>query len=437
MAGVKKSKKDGSIWFSDITDSAGAVRSDLMKLKSEQAVELRINGETGIWLRFKGKGVKVPPALKRGNADAKRIWDALTQGDSASLELVRFLSDDESRQYSSERAGHVNLIPIESKIEANVLCLGVDVAWWGGGGSPSDKGSRTETITYATRIEGNWSELSLKRVDLNPSYKQDPDPHKPNSDPNADLLVSSIMEVVESHEQFGNVVLALDMPILANDEGMKSPKKAYAQGEAGGAYRQCDRVWMDSKKLSPAGWRNVNIMTGAPIAPRIKALVSKLEANAFSVLGKTPDMGERVLFECFPNEILWSTGMLGLAEGLTFDTLQLYKSIGRNNLPLPQQFFHALWKLPVELALSAAGLSDETITRWHSQFLSWLVSDQTFNASTKIGRTGKKFDDAIDSVLSLSAVVGFVEGHAHIHQGLDPKDGHIVGPGLLSIGTES
>lgn len=436
MAYVKKSKKDGILWFSDIVDLEGAVISELKKLRSEQAVELRVNGKTAIWLRFKGQGVKIPPALKRGNAEAKRVWDAIAQGSSACLDFVRVLSDSESRQYSSERAGPISLIPIASKIEANVLCLGVDVAWWGGGGSPRDKGSRTETIAYATRIDARWSDLSLKRVDLNPTYKQDPDPHKPNSDPNADLLFSSIMEVVQSHGHFANVVLALDMPVLATDTGMKSPKKTYAEGEEGGAYRQCDRVWMDSRTHSPAGWRNVKIMTGAPIAPRIKALVSKLEANAFSVLGKTPNMGERVVFECFPNEILWSTGVLGLAEGLTFNSLHLYKRIGRNRIRLPEQLFHGLWKLPFELALSAAGLSNETITCWHNQFLSWLVSDQTFNASMKIGKTGKKFDDAIDSVLSLSAVVGFVEGHAHIHQGVDPKDGHIIGPGRLSMGTE-
>ena len=46
------------------------------------------------------------------------------------------------------------------------------------------------------------------------------------------------------------------------------------------------------------------------------------------------------------------------------------------------------------------------------------------------GVTGKCFDDAIDSMLSLIAAASFLDGRAHLHQGDDPQDGHIIGPGL-------
>lgn len=433
MASIKKSKKTGNLWFSDITDLEGTVIPKLSELESEQAVELRIGKDTGIWTRFKGKAGKIQPALKYGNDVANRLWNQLGEGISAPLKLERVLSIDESRRYSTRRAEGVKWNLVESKIKSNALCLGVDVAWWGGGGAPSDSMSRTETIAYAMRVDGKWSELHLKRVDLNPSYNKDADEYTPNSDPKADLLVQNIMAIVESHNQLNNVVLALDMPILANDGAMEKPKKSYAKAEKGGEYRQCDWKWMETKAQSPAGWRNVNILTGAPIAPRIKALLSQLETKGFHVFDKSSELGDRVVFECFPNEILWSSGVLGLAEGLTFKTLQLYKSIGKDKIPLPEQIFLDLWKLPVERALRIAGLPEEKITSWQNQFKEWLISDKTFNDVTKIGLTGKKFDDAIDSVLSLSAVVGFVEGHAHIHLGDDSKDGHIIGPGPLSI----
>lgn len=434
MASIKKSNKTGCLWFRDITDSEGTVLRKLLELKSEQAVELRIGKDTGIWTRFKGKAGKIQPALKYGNDVANRLWNQLGEGISAPLELKRVLSIDESRRYSTRRAEGVKWNLVKSKINSNALCLGVDVAWWGGGGAPSDSMSRTETIAYAMRVDGKWSELHLKRVDLNSSYNKDADNYTPNSDPKAELLVKEINGIVQSKNRLNDVVvLALDMPILAIDGKMGRPKKSYAKAEKGGKHRQCDQKWMETKAQSPARWRNVNILPGAPIAPRIKALISQLEKNGFCVFGKSSKLGNRIVFECFPNEILWSSGVLDLAEGLTFKTLQLYKSIGKNKVPLPEQIFHALWKLPVKRALRIAGLPEDKITCWQNQFAKWLISDQTLDAATKIGLTGKKFDDAIDSVLSLSAVVGFVEGHAHIHLGDDSKDGHIIGPGPLSI----
>jgi hypothetical protein len=441
VATVEKTKKNSHLWFSDITDPEQTVLPKLKELAAEQAVELCINGKHGIWTRFKGNTRRVPPALKRGNEDAELIWDALT--DKSSIEILRILTVDESRQFSRERADRVELVPIKSENQSNVLCLGVDVAWWGGGGRPSDHSSRTETVAYATRMGGIWSELSLKRVDLNQSYDRHADDYTPNSDPDASLLFKSIESVIDLHANVDGVMLALDMPILAQDEGMNPPKKSYKVEEEGGEYRQCDRKWMDSKSQSPAGWRSVNIMTGAPIAPRIKALIEQLESNGFVVYGKRSEPGnpsqsnQKIVFECFPNEILWSTGVLGLAEGLTFETLQLYKSIGKKKAPLPKEVFHAIWNLPVKLALEAAGLPDETITSWQSCFQNWLIEDKTFDAEKGIGTTGKQFDDAIDSVLSLAAVVGFVQGKAHIHQGDDALDGHIIGPGLQPVEVEN
>ena len=430
MAEITRSKRDDHLWFSDVSDSEDSVLSKLLSLDSEQAIELKIGTNSGIWIRFKGEPSKIPPALKRGNNDAKEIWKEVAIGSSTPLEVVRVLSIDESAGFATGRRKKVELAPVDSKIESDVLCIGVDVAWWGGGGSKSDRNSRMETIAFASRIAGEWGNLSLRRIDLNKTYNQDANEFTCNADPNADLLMEGILSVIGQNDKVDQVVIALDMPVSANDDGMKPPKKAYKEGEKGGEYRQCDIAWLRCKKSSQTGWRSVNIMTGAPIAPRIKALLSHLENANFDVFDTTSDVGNRIVFECFPNEILWSVGVLGLADGFTFKTLQLYKSIGKYKTPLPEEVFHNVWQLPITLALKLAGLPASAIDTWQEAFAEWLTRDGVFDASTKVGQTGKQFDDAIDSVLSLAAVVAFTEGRAHIHQGPDPKDGHIIGPGI-------
>jgi hypothetical protein len=65
--------------------------------------------------------------------------------------------------------------------------------------------------------------------------------------------------------------------------------------------------------------------------------------------------------------------------------------------------------------------------------LSNLRHDKVITDDPAEGRSGKSFDDCLDSFLSLTAVVAFVDGIAHVHQGNDPSDGHIVGPGLPKL----
>ena len=195
MAEITRSKRDDHLWFSDVSDSEDSVLSKLLSLDSEQAIELKIGTNSGIWIRFKGEPSKIPPALKRGNNDAKEIWKEVAIGSSTPLEVVRVLSIDESAGFATGRRKKVELAPVDSKIESDVLCIGVDVAWWGGGGSKSDRNSRMETIAFASRIAGEWGNLSLRRIDLNKTYNQDANEFTCNADPNADLLMEGILSV--------------------------------------------------------------------------------------------------------------------------------------------------------------------------------------------------------------------------------------------------
>ena len=101
----------------------------------------------------------------------------------------------------------------------------------------------------------------------------------------------------------------------------------------------------------------------------------------------------------------------------------------KDSIPLPQDIFDGSWKHTVNAAFKVAGIEHECLTRWCSNFRRWLIDDGVFDETSKTGRTGKYFDDSVDSVLSLSAAVAFALGKAHVHQGSDTDDGHIIGPG--------
>jgi hypothetical protein len=432
MATLKRGQNSG-IWFKHIDDPGDELIPHLRALTADQSVVLRLGQSTGVWVRFTtGSDGRLPEGLKCGDEKSKQIWNEIpTDGSSVEIALVQVLTQPKSPRTESTRGSptKVSLEPLSTKTEASVLCLGVDVAWWGGqkGEGSVKQSTRTETIAYLFREDGEWSHLSLKRVDLNDAYNPTADPKTPNADADASTLTAGIKEVLDAHSRIANVVLALDVPILAKDEG--TPNKTNERDGEGGLYRKCDEAWMKEREKSPKGWRTVNILPGAPIVPRVRALINNLRKLDFEVYGRPPMDQQRIVFECFPNEVAWSAGILGFAEGLTIDTLQLYKRLGKKRTPLPEDLFCGVWKHSIDTALNTGGVDEDCRSRWLEDFRRWLIEDGVFNEVTRIGQTGKQFDDAVDSVLSLSAAVAYVMGNAHIHQGIDPDDGHIIGPG--------
>jgi hypothetical protein len=65
---------------------------------------------------------------------------------------------------------------------------------------------------------------------------------------------------------------------------------------------------------------------------------------------------------------------------------------------------------------------------WFDAFWGWLREDAAFARGSEV-ITGKGFDDAIDSMLSLFAAAAFASGKAHVRQG-NPDEGHIIDPGV-------
>ncbi len=187
---------------------------------------------------------------------------------------------------------------------------------------------------------------------------------------------------------------------------------------------------MKARAKSPAGWTGVNVLPGAPTVPRCQELLKKLRAVGFEVFGLCDTAHKYQIIECFPNEIVWSVGASGLDPRLRPDSLQQYKRLGKKSLPLPADLFHATWEGTLKRAMLLAGCDDSLISNWTLSFKTWIETNSTcFDNVARIGFTGKAFDDAVESVLSLTAAMAFVDGKAHIHSGTDPEDGHIIGPG--------
>jgi len=135
---------------------------------------------------------------------------------------------------------------------------------------------------------------------------------------------------------------------------------------------------------------------------------------------------DRLVIECFPNEVIWSAGVLGHCGKYTVASMVAYKRMGTKNTVLPLDLLERVCAHTVRPCLEVAGLNADA---WMAPFWNWLVQDRSIVSGAE-GVTGKTFDDAIDSMLSLIAAVAFVNGCAHVHQGDDPQDGHIIGPGM-------
>lgn len=443
LAQLKRSE-DHSIWMKHIQDGVGEALEMLRATNPEQDVVLRLDGREGTWTRFKSlpNGSK-STGFKCKDINARRIWNEIPVGATVAFEVVQIVGDitptqtitpamlDADTQKTKCKTVQPVLEPLLYKMTGDILCIGVDVAWWGG--SKKSKESRAEALAFSKRSSEKWGALEIAFVDLNPTFVKEADEFTPNADANAEILFKEIKRVIDRFSEVDRVVIAVDVPVLAVDRGLPAPKKANAKGDRGGVYRQCDEAWMKARAKSPLGWTGVNVLPGAPTVPRCEALLKKLRAIDFEVFGLCDTAHKFQIIECFPNEIVWSIGASGLDPELRPDSLQQYKRLGKKALPLTAALFHATWEGTLKRAMSLAGCDDSLISDWTLSFRSWLENSTCFDKRVSIGFTGKAFDDAVESVLSLTAAMAFVDGKAHIHSGTDPEDGHIIGPGQAKL----
>lgn len=314
----------------------------------------------------------------------------------------------------------------------SVLAIGVDVAWWGG--SASDVTSQTETLACAIRRGGRWRDLAFQRLQLTPTPPSRLDRFTSNADHDASELARAITKLAEEHRDVEHVIVGLDAPLLARDRrGL--PKRSRDPMKPGAcADRECEVAFRASLRPSPKGWRGVNIQPGAPLFPRIEALVGALAKRGFRVYrGPTKRLPKRVLVECFPNDALWSAGVLGRGfDGFTFKDVRSYKELHTIARTWPVSALRALTEFYVRPVGEVARLPAQAIDELLDRMWRFFAKDAhlTRGAGEHGVVVGKAFDDAIDSALTLLCATSLADGFAHVHIGNDPADGHVVGPGL-------
>jgi hypothetical protein len=440
-----KRSGDHSIWLKHVIDPQGDLVATLRRLEPGQIVTLRLGQQEGMWRRFqRGKDGKLSEAFNCADDRARNIWNAIPLDASVEISLVRIEAIDtaqpirrRSKSSVARRNSDLEFTRASSRLEGEVLCIGVDIAWWGGQAGASKRQTRSECLAMTTRLNGVWGELEIQRIDLTKSDNPGADDQTANADVEADLLINAISDAISRFAAIPQVVLAGDVPIMAlprPELPRPNKKKERRQKDVESRivdYRQCDLKWQMARSNSPPRWREVPILPGAPLYPRVEKLLAKLQAIGFRLYQYPCNShSQRTLLECFPNEVLWSAGVLGHAGQLTAASLRAYKKIGKGNVKLPTDVFLALCRQTLFPAMRSAHLDANTSDRWYETFLKQLRHDNVITDEPAEGRSGKYFDDCVDSFLALMAAVAFVDGIAHVHQGNDPYDGHIVGPGL-------
>ncbi|MEI9942234.1 MAG: hypothetical protein WDO69_33880 [Pseudomonadota bacterium] len=162
---------------------------------------------------------------------------------------------------------------------SNTVCLGLDLAWWGG------KVQRGASCWDA--IVGN-EVGSLKpwhcRVDLrdSPTIAADQDPFVANWDADAELLVQEMRKQLSrlSNDGASRFLLAIDAPLATTKVGLSPRRKANEKNEKGGEFRSCDILVGNARAAIGTPWQRVmKVQPGAPLCPRVRCLFERVTAE--------------------------------------------------------------------------------------------------------------------------------------------------------------
>ena len=298
------------------------------------------------------------------------------------------------------------------------LCLGLDIAWYGG--SKSNPRSQYDFIvsTLADSSESGWG-LRCQRVKLI------------NRDEDAEQTAAAIGQLLDKYSKDGlRVVLALDAPLQSTQQAPPPPRQK--------SFRACERYFSSGRQSidraagGSDGW-HPNVQPGVPLAPRVQKLLRRLETeHQFQLWRPGKSESDWLIVECFPAEAIWSAKRLGAYPADQTSTLiKAYKKQGSNLMDEPQ-----VRQIVNTVLLDAFADSSGAPVQWRSlvaQLISWMLQDPTWMQNGQY-RGGKLLDDVVDSGLCLATALSYSHGCAHLWQDPDhPDDGHIAGPGVFAI----
>lgn len=446
---VTQIARDNQWWFSE-----SPLRG---QVEGSSRITLRINGRACRLVRSEsGKDARPTFSFKFVNKVDRDYWCGL-RGQQVTIELLEHLEGEPPLEVSrlspcpvpphrsedtvfrlraatpapvrSSPSGLRSAALHPSAVEDSLLCIGLDIAWWGG--ARSNRDSQFDCLAFVERRAQDWGQLRIERIPLAAHPAPSAERTQPNFDADGRALVDTIGEVV-SQSRASRVLLAIDAPLRARERSLPPRQRAQEAGQSGQlARRECDHVLAAAMSEHPSTWR-YNIQPGAPLAPRVAAVVKRLQVDLGFDLYADPvavaAAGPRLSFEAFPNETLWLAGIRGYHGALSSKEVGAYKHSTDRSLPL-----HVFMSL-VASALAGVGplvgVHPWVWNGWVVDAVRFLASDPAWLDSAGVGRGGKLLDDAVDAVLCCAAAVSFAQGQAHVWMGADPTDGHIIGPGL-------
>lgn len=307
----------------------------------------------------------------------------------------------------------------------SVLCVGLDIAWFGGSANRSD--SQYDCLGWAhllrkTNKSMRVVECGLERIRLH------------DRDLNATILLKSIASLLSKHSAAQKIVFAIDAPIQAVKRShlpprSALPKKGEVERRACEDYFSSIRQAIDRKSGGSKGWQP-NIQPGAPLAPRVQYLLNSLRELGFAVWTQENCQTEKLLIECFPAEAIWAMKRLGLySEEMTAKQVKAYKKQDRQSLNSEKVKELILSVLDgFEAIPGLSGVWNELV----EYSLGWMLKDNIWQTANGQYRGGKMLDDVVDTMICLTTSLSYVCDQYHVWQCLKyPEDGHIVGPGKL------
>lgn len=299
------------------------------------------------------------------------------------------------------------------------LCLGLDIAWFGG--SKADPASRHDCLAWTIDVPGTAPTFGLRRIPL------------PDRDPTAAILLEFVTEIVNDFPA-DRVVFAIDAPLQEaahRDLPPRSPlpgKGEVARRKGEDAFSR-DRQRLDALRGGSEGW-HPNLQPGAPVAPRVKALIAGLETLDFRPWTPQYAHHPRLALECFPAATIWAGRVAGLyPPSSSAAEIKAYKATRRRILTDPE-----VEDLVRRVASPLGPLAgdDEAWPGIVDQAISWMLSDPTWPRKGDHHTGGKMLDDVVDTLLCLLVARAHAAGQSHLwHDHEVPDDGHICGAGTL------
>lgn len=302
----------------------------------------------------------------------------------------------------------------------SLICLGLDIAWFGG--SKADPASRHDCLAWTLEGPGTPTSFGLRRIPL------------PDRDPTAAILLDAVTEIV-SECRADRIVFAIDAP-LQESSHRNLPRRSPLPGKGEVARRKGedtfsrDRQRLDALRGGSEGW-HPNLQPGAPVAPRVKALISGLESQDFRPWTPQDAQHPRLALECFPAATIWAGRVAGLYPPTSSAAeTKAYKATRRRLLSDSEV------EDLVRRVAGPLGPLAEDVDVWPGivdQAISWMLSDPAWTRKGQHHNGGKMLDDVVDTLLCLLVARAHAAGHSHLwHDPEAPDDGHICGAGTLA-----